>query len=71
MRIVKCDLCGKECGNEKISNTSSLNLIPPGPSLSLRWDLCETCANKVIDYLNKGEKHEADDTAESHTPEMS
>lgn len=53
MKIIKCDLCGKECGNEVISDAFSMNLIPPDLSRSLRWDLCGTCANKVIDYLNK------------------
>ena len=71
MRIVKCDLCGKECGNEVITGAHSMNLIPPDLSRSLRWDLCDNCARKLREYLRKEEKHEADNRTESHTHEVS
>ena len=68
MKIVKCDLCGKEVDKEHWA----MNLIPPSLVVSsISLDLCNTCAKKLTEFLEEEVCHEADDTAEGNTSEMS
>lgn len=67
MKIIKCDLCGKEAEEHW-----AMNLIPPSLVVSsISLDLCNTCAKKLTEFLEEEVCHEADHTAEGHTPKMS
>ena len=62
MRIIKCDMCGKEIGLDSPSAAVDLNYNDKARSLFLfrnkHMDVCMDCADKLLEYMADGTKGE-------------